>query len=94
MNRGFKFSMYDTVIGTAINFPANYILFVLLNDANPFVFATLCTLIFFVLATIRKMWLFNHMTAGHPAAAERSEAYFEPSVASHIKRKEQSSIRN
>jgi hypothetical protein len=94
MNKGFKFSMYDTVIGTAINFPANYILFVLLNDANPFVFATLCTLIFFVLATIRKMWLFNHMTAGHPAAAERSEVYYEPQVASHIKRKEQSSIRN
>ncbi len=66
MNRGFKFSMADTIIGTAINFPANYILFVLLNDANPFVFATLCTLIFFVLATLRKMWLFNHMTAGHP----------------------------
>ena len=93
MNKGFKFSMYDTVIGTAINFPANYILFVLLNDANPFVFATLCTLIFFVLATIRKMWLFNYMTEG-PAAAERSEVYFEPTVASHIKRKEEQSIRN
>ena len=85
--------MYDTVIGTAINFPANYILFVLLNDANPFVFATLCTLIFFVLATVRKMWLFNYMTEG-PAAAERSEVYFEPTVASHIKRKEEQSIRN
>ena len=85
--------MYDTAIGTAINFPANYILFVLLNDANPFVFATLCTLIFFVLATVRKMWLFNYMTEG-PAAAERSEVYFEPTVASHIKRKEEQSIRN
>jgi len=89
MNKGFKFSMYDTIIGTAINFPANYILFVLLNDADPLIFATLCTLIFFVLATLRKMWLFNHMTAGHPAA-ERSEVYFEPQVVSHIKSKEQS----
>ena len=94
MNKGFKFSMYDTLIGTAINFPANYILFVLLNDANPFVFATLCTLIFFVLATLRKMWLFNYMTAGHPAAAERSEAYYDPTITQHIKHKEEQSIRN
>lgn len=86
MNKGFKFSMYDTIIGTAINFPANYILFVLLNDANPFVFATLCTLIFFVLATIRKMWLFNYMTEGQ-AAAESSEAYYEPQVQRYIKQK-------
>ena len=93
MNKGFKFLMYDTGIGTAINFPANYILFVLLNDANPFVFATLCTLIFFVLATVRKMWLFNYMTEG-PAAAERSEVYYDPTVASHIKHKEEQSIRN
>lgn len=93
MNKGFKFSMYDTIIGTAINFPANYILFVLLNDANPLVFATLCTLIFFVLATIRKMWLFNYMTEGQ-AAAERSEVYYEPRVSAHIKRKEEQSIRN
>ena len=78
--------MYDTIIGTAINFPANYLLFVLLNDANPFVFASLCTLIFFVLATIRKMWLFNHMTAGQ-AAAEWSEAYYEPQVQRYIKQK-------
>jgi membrane-bound metal-dependent hydrolase YbcI (DUF457 family) len=85
--------MYDTIIGTAINFPANYILFVLLNDASPFVFATLCTLIFFVLATIRKMWLFNYMTEGQ-AAAERSERYFDSTVTSHIKHKEEQSIRN
>ena len=77
--------MADTLIGTAINFPANYILFVLLNDADPLIFATLCTLIFFVLATLRKMWLFNHMTAGHPAAAERSETYYEPQVQQYIR---------
>jgi len=84
MNKGFKFSMYDTIIGTAINFPANYILFVLLNDASPFVFATFCTLIFFVLATIRKMWLFNYMTEG-PAAAERSERYYDHAITRHLK---------
>ena len=85
--------MYDTIIGTAINFPANYILFVLLNDASPFIFATLCTLIFFVLATVRKMWLFNYMTAGRPAA-ERSEAYYDPTITQQIKRREEQSIRN
>jgi len=85
--------MYDTIIGTAINFPANYILFVLLNDANPFVFATLCTLIFFVLATIRKMWLFNYMTEGR-SAAERSEAYYDSTTVQQIKRREEQSIRN
>ena len=85
MNKGFKFSMADTIIGTAINFPANYLLFVLLNDASPLLFASLCTLVFFVLATIRKMMLFNYMTEGRPAA-ERSERYFDHTTERYLKR--------